>query len=225
MIPIHDKSAPSLKAPHIIWVIIGINVFAHIFIRGNEDLVHSLGVIPSHVLDGHNWFTLLTSLFVHADWTHLIGNMWFLLLFGDNLEDMLGRYKFTCFYLLVGALSVLFYVLTTLGSVSLGVPLIGSSGAISGLLGAYLIVYPRNRITLWMFFINVRTFSLSAKTYILLWFVFQLFYFYFNSSRIAYGAHIGGFFAGVFLIHLFKGNTTRKDFRVTGETVFEESVY
>jgi membrane associated rhomboid family serine protease len=149
---------------------------------------------------------VFTSMFLHGSWMHLIGNMWFLWVFGDNIEDSMGRVRFAIFYLISGVAAALLQVLFNPAS---GIPMVGASGAISGVMGAYLILYPRVRVfalvVLGFFFTSI---ALPAWTMLLYWAAVQLVSGLFGllaeeRGGVAVWAHIGGFVAGVVLIKLF----------------------
>ena len=143
--------------------------------------------------------TLLTSMFMHGGWMHLVGNMWFLWIFGDNVEDAMGRVRFVVFYLLCGVLAALAQTAVTPHS---EVPMVGASGAIAGVLGGYLLLYPRARIRcLWVLIIFITTIELPAWALLGMWFVAQ--FFIPQGEGIAWAAHVGGFVAGLALIRLF----------------------
>jgi membrane associated rhomboid family serine protease len=150
------------------------------------------------------YFTLLTSIFMHGSIMHLLGNMWFLWIFGDNIENDLGKLRYTIFYLLTGLLASLTHVFTSLGGDSALVPSLGASGAISGVMGAYLVLHPMRQVTVLIFrFIT----QVPGFVAVGLWFGFQII----SSLQalggrgdgVAYGAHIGGFIAGAVLVKLF----------------------
>jgi membrane associated rhomboid family serine protease len=156
------------------------------------------------------YLTLLTSMFMHGGIMHLLGNMLFLWIFGDNLEDRLGHLKYTVFYLLTGLMASLAHVFTTVAFAAeqseLLIPSLGASGAISGVLGGYILLYPHNRVRAIMF--NVLT-TVPAWVAVGLWFVFQVISGLgvlgsgSQKGGVAYAAHIGGFIAGLVLIKLF----------------------
>jgi len=161
-----------------------------------------LGVTPVPV-----YFTLITSMFMHGGWAHLLGNMLYLWIFGDNIEDAIGHRKYLFFYLLCGIIASLAHVFTTkfLGQ-DLLIPSLGASGAISGVLGAYILLFPKRRVTMFIFrFIT----HVSAIWAIGVWILLQIL----NglgmlggseASGVAYAAHVGGFIAGLLLINLFR---------------------
>lgn len=149
---------------------------------------------------GATWSTLITSMFMHGSWTHLIMNMWFLWVFGNNIEDAFGHAGFLVFYLAAGVLGSGAHVVSAPAS---AVPTVGASGAISGVMGAYLVLYPRVRVhTLFIIVIFIRVFPLPAWLLLGEWFLLQLFYGSMATGAaggVAFWAHIGGFVAGVVL--------------------------
>jgi membrane associated rhomboid family serine protease len=151
------------------------------------------------------YLTLLTSMFMHGGWAHLLGNMWFLWIFGDNIEDDMGRWRYIGFYLLCGLLASLAHVLISAGGESAQVPSLGASGAISGVMGAYLVLHPRRRVTVLLLRIVTHVPGYVAVG---IWFVFQVISSLpmlggMPGGGVAYGAHIGGFIAGAALAKLF----------------------
>jgi len=206
MFPLYDESFPSRKLPYITILLIFLNVFIFLitYLTPNFDkIVLEYGAIPARILKGEGTFTLITAMFLHAGFLHLIGNMWFLWIFGDNVEYALGKIKFLLFYFLCGILSGLFNIFLTSGE-ALSIPTIGASGAISGLLGGYLILYPKNKIR--AFFLVLFTpiiFSVPAFFYIGIWFLYQ-FLSAGTPSSVAYFAHIGGFIAGMIFVLLLR---------------------
>lgn len=145
------------------------------------------------------FFSILTSIFMHGSIMHLIGNMLFLWIFGNNIEDHLGKVKFIFFYLAAGFGASLIHVLFNFNSL---VPVIGASGAVSGVMGAYLVLYPHAQIrTLVFIFIIITFVDIPAFIFLILWFVFQFFYAG-SGSGIAWMAHVGGFIIGLILIKL-----------------------
>ena len=164
---------------------------------------------------GSVYLTLLTSMFMHGGWAHLFGNLLFLWIFGDNLEDRMGKLKYLIFYLLCGLIASLAHVFTTTAfGANPYVPSLGASGAISGVLGGYLLLHPTRRVNVVMFGFMVRT--VPAFVAIGLWFVFQLI----NGlgmlgegsqegGGVAYAAHIGGFIAGLLLVKFFDSGANR----------------
>src|SRR5688572_5375936 len=176
-----------------------------------------LGAIPAEVtgasgggegpcrLGGLTWQALFSSMFLHGSWMHLIGNMWFLWIFGNNIEDSMGHLRFALFYVLTGLVASLAHVFTDPSS---AVPMVGASGAISGIMGAYLVLYPRAAVhTLFFFVFFIRVIPLPAWVMLGYWIAIQV-----GSSAlspeggggVAYMAHIGGFLAGIVLIFVFR---------------------
>lgn len=179
---------------------------------GERYLIPGLGVTGVPV-----WFTLIISMFMHGGWAHLGGNMLYLWVFGDNIENRLGHMRYLFFYLLTGVIASLAHVFTTrFLSHDLFVPSLGASGAISGILGAYLMLYPMRSVHVF-FFITI--ISVPALVALGLWIVFQIV----NGmgalgsgselGGVAYSAHIGGFFAGLLLIHFFTPKEQRPPVR------------
>ncbi len=157
--------------------------------------------------------TLVTSMFLHGGWLHLIGNMWFLWVFGSHIEDAMGSAKFLIFYLIAGIASAAVQFLTSLGS---PVPTIGASGAIAGVMGAFLILYPRVRVvTLIFIVIFVTTVDLPAAFMLIYWFALQLLSglgsltSVSQAQGIAWFAHVGGFLAGILLVRVFASTRRR----------------
>jgi membrane associated rhomboid family serine protease len=165
---------------------------------GIKDLPTELDIVPP-------WTTVLTSMFMHGGWMHLIGNMLYLWIFGNNVEDSMGHVRFVIFYLLCGIAAFLAQSLPAPQSV---VPMVGASGAISGVLGAYLLLFPHARVlvAIPLGFI-IHTTRLPAGWVLAFWFVLQLVSSALSGQQeggVAFGAHIGGFVAGLVLIPLFK---------------------
>lgn len=218
MIPLHDDN-PTHINPLVTFVFIGVCVlvflwqFSHSY-EGQVMIVNQLGVIPAVLLgsekfaEAQTWVpssvTVLTSMFLHGGWMHLIGNMLYLWVFGNNVEDAMGHGKFVIFYLLCGVAAVFAQAVPDPNSV---VPMVGASGAISGVLGAYVLLYPRASVLVGIpIFIYLHTLRLPAIGVLGAWFGLQLL-----SSAVAqgeggvaFGAHIGGFLAGMALIPFFK---------------------
>jgi len=173
-------------------------------LTGDHFTIPGLGPTPIPV-----YFTLITSMFMHGGWLHLGGNMLYLWIFGDNIENAIGHRRYLFFYLLCGIIASLSHVLVTklLGQ-NLLIPSLGASGAISGVLGAYILLFPRRRVT--MFFIRFIT-HVSAFWAIGIWIVFQIVsglgMLGGDTTGVAYAAHVGGFIAGLALIKLFLPRT------------------
>jgi len=211
MFPLRDEATRTKKPPYLTIFLIVINVFLFLityFSPDFERIVQEYGTVPSEILRGGNLSTLLTSMFLHAGFLHLIGNMWFLWLFGDNVEHHLGKIKFIIFYLLAGIIASLIHVFTAPAE-HLNIPTIGASGAISGLLGGYVILFPKNKIRAFMMlYFRPLIFDVPAFFYVGIWFLYQLLYMT-GPTSIAYMAHIGGFLAGALLILLVRRKTKK----------------
>ena len=206
MIPLRDTQ-PSSSFPFVTigLIVMNVAVFLHQFSLSTWELNHFIGtygIVP----DRFQYMDLLTSMFLHGGWMHLIGNCWFLWIFGDNVEDVLGHSKYLLFYLLAGAAAGLVHVLLNPYS---RVPTVGASGAIAGVMGAYMLKFPHSRIfTLVPIFIFFTTMEIPALFMLLYWFVIQIFsgigsIGFSNISRgggVAWFAHVGGFLAGIVLI-------------------------
>jgi len=213
MIPIKDDN-PRLRPPIFTVGLIAINVVAFYFeIQfGLNEVVYQYGAIPSHIVELQNLETLLTSMFLHGGFLHLGGNMLYLWIFGDNIEGYLGHSRFLVFYFLCGFVAVFTHIF--LSGIS-DTPMVGASGAISGLLGAYLVKYPKAKVLVVIpivCFLMIR--KIPAFVVLGLWFVIQLFYGLSSlgisqGGGVAFWAHIGGFAAGILLIYLFPAKKLR----------------
>jgi membrane associated rhomboid family serine protease len=214
MFPIHDDNQRLHGRPYINYILILINVIVFLWevvvtnFFSNSDKVADIfityGAIPNSVLDG-NILSLITSMFLHGGVAHIIGNMVFLFIFGDNIEDKLGRIRYVILYLTWGIIAGLihsFYA-TSIGSGA--IPAVGASGAISGVLGAYLVLFPRAKIYTIITAFIITTVRIPAMAYIPFWFILQIIFNFLNPlGGVAYFAHIGGFIAGVATIFLVK---------------------
>ena len=197
MFPLKDEN-PMRTKPILTLILITLNasIFIYSYFSGSFDqIVDSYGMKPAEVLSGRQLHTLFTSMFLHGGFLHLIGNMWYFWIFGDNIEDICGWRRFLLFYLASGLVASLVYAFSAPSSM---VPTIGASGAISGVLGAYVVLYPRARVyTLVGYFLVM----VPAIFILGFWFVLQLLYLYIGEmAGVAYWAHIGGFIAGALLI-------------------------
>jgi membrane associated rhomboid family serine protease len=228
--PLKDEN-PTKSFAYVTVLLIAANclVFFAMFVAGVAQgprfrffLTAKYGVIPFEItravdvnpkVAGGPYVTLLTSLFLHGSLWHLIGNMWFLWIFGNNIEDIVGHFKFIAFYLLGGiAASMLQIVLTS----SSTVPVIGASGAVSAVLGAYILKFPSARIrTLAFIFVFVTVINVPAVAFIGIWFFMQLFFGLAGSaSNVAWFAHIGGFVFGLLAVRLFQKREGYRHYRV-----------
>lgn len=220
MFPLKDDN-PTTITPIITWLLIALNVVVFFYQvslgpRGAQLFVYQYGAIPA-VVTGQEQLparvavvppllSVFTSMFLHGGWMHLIGNMWFLWIFGNNIEEAMGRLRYLLFYLICGFIASVSHILSNAGST---MPSIGASGAISGVLGAYLMLYPRARVLTLIFLgFFVRLLWIPAGFVLGLWFLIQLFSGSMagpqNAGGVAFWAHVGGFVAGVLLVGLFK---------------------
>jgi membrane associated rhomboid family serine protease len=228
VIPVRDENRTA-STPHITWILIIVNVAAFLatWLPGLgflTDAVDEFGIVPALILQGQNLYTLFTSMFLHGDLLHLGSNMLYLYIFGDNIEDALGHVRYVGFYLLSGLAASLAHLLTSSGS---AVPAIGASGAISGVLGAYLVLYPKARIVTLVFYVLITFVRIPAIFFLGFWFILQLFsgtvtLAYGVSSGVAYWAHIGGFVAGMLVALLLRA--VRKPPRTESEFYYEVEI-
>jgi membrane associated rhomboid family serine protease len=213
LIPLGDASRRTRGAAGITLLIIAINAFVFLQeLAGGDVFVRAWSAIPSRIMHGHHALTLLTSMFMHASWMHIIGNMVFLWAFGPEMEDAMGHGRFLFFYLFGGLVAMLAQVLASPHS---RVPCLGASGAIAAVMGAFIVTYPRDRIrTLLFLFIFVRITFIPAALLIGFWFLIQVFDYgvvaNVQTGGVAYVAHIAGFLFGVVTAPLFR-NRLRMD--------------
>ena len=208
-IPLRDISRRPTHRPVITVAIIAINVF--VFLRelaGGPAFIQQWSVIPAHIAAGQDWVTLLTAMFMHGGWMHIIGNMVFLWAFGPEIEDAMGPLRYLAFYLLGGLVAGLAQVAAMSSST---VPNLGASGAIAAVMGAFLITYPRDRIrTLLLLGWFVTVTVIPAAVLIGIWFLLQLFSEVGSVAQaqsgggVAYLAHVGGFIFGAVTARLFE---------------------
>lgn len=202
------------STPVMTLIIIVINTICFLFEEvqpgylQNAFIVH-YALVPDHLRP----YSLITSMFLHGGWFHLIGNMWFLWVFGSHIEDALGSARFLVFYLISGIASGMVQLLMSLGS---PVPTIGASGAIAGVMGAFLVLYPRVRVvTLIFIVVFITTVELPAAIMLIYWFAIQLisglssFGSFSDQGGVAWFAHVGGFLAGILLLRVFLGSRRR----------------
>ena len=226
MFPIRDDQ-PRYSTPYVNIFLIALNILVYLFQasldpQSYELFARQFGVVPSHLaafLAGSPRYPLgaivipfFTSMFLHAGWMHVLGNMWFLYIFGDNVEDHLGHFQYLIFYVLCGLLAMATQVAVYPNS---NLPTVGASGAIAGVLGAYFILYPRSRVLTWFF-----VFVLYLPAWIVLgeWFVLQFAAGAATLSMaprghdvggVAVWAHVGGFVAGLVMVKLFPERSRR----------------
>jgi membrane associated rhomboid family serine protease len=222
MIPLRDDT-PRYSAPYVTYFIIALNAVVFLFElsvgaqsqRALNSLMYQFGVVPRHfelALAGPSRFsfsglllTIVTSMFLHASWLHIIGNMWVLWIFGDNIEDYLGHFSYLLFYFVSGFAAMFTHIVLNAGS---NVPALGASGAIAGVMGGYFVLYPKARVMTW--FPPIFFFHLPAWLVLGYWFVLQFLMGAAtsisetgqNAGGVAVWAHVGGFIAGIVLIKL-----------------------
>ena len=206
MFPIRDHN-PSGRTPYVTYTLIAANIaifLAYWFGLQSEyalnEFFYTWGLVPQFVMSGENLPTLITHMFLHGGWMHLAGNMLFLWIFGDNLEDQMGPVKFLVFYILAGLAAAALQIGVDPAS---QVPMVGASGAIAGVLGGYLLLFPRARVDVVIILIIIfKVFPIPAWIVLGLWFGIQVFSGTTTPSQdggVAYFAHIGGFIAGAVL--------------------------
>jgi len=246
VLPLWDDNTDRQTTPIVNYAIIALNIFVFIVLQGlgsNDQFTYSFSTVPAEILQGRDiitdarvvqymgqrliipglgptpgsvYFTLFTSMFMHGGFMHLGGNMLFLWIFGDNIEDRLGHVKYLIFYLLCGVIASLAHVFTTgvfaTSESALLVPSLGASGAISGVLGGYILLHPKRRVTVILFrFLT----DVPAYVAIGIWFAFQLISGLGilgggnQEGGVAYAAHVGGFLAGLVLIKFFDAGNRR----------------
>ncbi len=233
LIPIGDQNLQGVRPAYVTYVLIALNLFVYFFLQGagtNEEFTYGWSVVPLEITSGRDlvepqtlsvggesiqiphhpgpspiYLTILSAMFMHAGLMHLFGNMLYLWIFGDNIEHRFGALPFIVFYLGTGVAATLAQIALEPGSI---IPSLGASGAISGVLGAYLVLFPKNKVHSLFFYFIV---SVPASVAIGMWIIFQ----FVNGlgsfaatqetvGGVAYGAHIGGFFAGVILAFLMR---------------------
>jgi membrane associated rhomboid family serine protease len=221
MIPIQD-TVPSRNPPLAVYILIGLNVLVFALeltlpLGELERLFYLLGIVPARYSHSQwaerigfrvdDYWPFLTSMFLHGGWAHIIGNMWTLWIFGDNVEDRMGPVRFTIFYLVCGLIAGVVHWYTNPDSV---LPTVGASGAVAGVLGAYFVLFPRAQlVVMFPIFFYPLFFELPAVTYLLFWALSQLFSGALTLAipgevgGVAWWAHVGGFTAGLVLHPLF----------------------
>ena len=220
MLPIGDDNTDRRIAPLVNYVLIAVNILVFVLLQGmggNEKFTYAYSTVPAEILTGKDiaagvleptpipvYFTLITSMFMHGGWAHLLGNMLFLWVFGDNIENRIGHLRYLIFYLVCGIIASLSHVLLA-GSDAL-IPSLGASGAISGVMGGYLLLFPSRRVRVIM---GRGIGEVPAFVALGIWIVFQVISQMGmlggeqGGGGVAYAAHIGGFIAGLALIKLF----------------------
>ncbi|MDQ4120535.1 MAG: rhomboid family intramembrane serine protease [Acidobacteriota bacterium] len=229
LFPIGDDNSDILRFPYVTYLLIAANIVVYVLFQGtgyNDAFTYAFSLVPREITTGVDiaaplvirdsfgnraviplqptpipvWGTILTSMFMHGSLMHILGNMLYLWIFGDNLEDRLGHFRFAVFYLVCGVLAGLAQVFTDQNSI---IPMLGASGAISGVLGGYLLLFPRRSVIAIVFFSVIQ---IPAVIALGIWIAMQVFQNYFappSAGGVAYMAHIGGFVAGFLLIKVF----------------------
>lgn len=208
MIPLSDASRRPVRFPIATVLIIAVNaVVFFIELAGGDAFINRWSLVPADIVAGRHWITILTSMFMHAGWEHILGNMLFLWVFGPEIEDVMGPFRYTVFYLLGGLAASLAQIVIDPSST---IPNLGASGAIATVMGVFLITYPRDQIKTVLFlgwFASVR--FIPALFLVGFWFLTQLFnevgaVTQINTGGVAYMAHIGGFIFGLLAGRLFE---------------------
>jgi membrane associated rhomboid family serine protease len=208
MFPIGDDNSGRRTVPVVTYALIAINIlFFLVELSGGEPFIEQWSVVPRRLIanPGSDFPTVFTSMFMHAGWLHLLGNMLYLWIFGDNVEDNFGHIKFLIFYLLCGVAATFAQLVFSVGS---NVPNLGASGAIAGVLGAYILMFPKGQVRVLM---GRGVIPMPALVVIGMWIVLQFISgvgSIAQTSGVAYMAHIGGFLAGVVLTFLFRATGT-----------------
>jgi len=213
MFPVSDDNSQRRTFPTVTMALIGVNVLVFLAeLAGGDQFITNWAFIPSRFSDqpGANGVTIFSAMFMHGGWLHLFGNMLFLWIFGDNVEDRFGHFKFLIFYLLAGIAATFSQYAVSPES---GIPNVGASGAIAGVLGAYILMFPQARVNV---LLGRQIVAMPAFVVLGLWIVLQLVsgvgtIGYTDESAnvggIAYMAHIGGFVAGLLMTFLFRGRS------------------
>ncbi len=207
MIPLTDASRRPVHVPVVTACIILVNFFVFALeLKGGDAFVLKWSAIPADIMAGHHWITILTAMFMHGSWSHILGNMVFLWAFGPEIEDSMNPFRYLLFYLCGGLLAMLAQVA---GSPSSTVPSLGASGAIAAVMGAFLVTYPGDQIrVILIIFVFVRVTLIPAAVLIGLWFLIQLFNVgsvaTVQTGGVAYLAHVGGAVFGALTARFFE---------------------
>lgn len=224
MFPLHDDN-PTAVVPYVTYTVLAICIAVFLWqvshdAMAQQVIIHALGVIPAVLFGnvglpaGLDWVspvtTVFSSLFLHGGWMHLVGNVLYLWVFGNNVEAAMGHVRFAFFYLICGGVAVLAQALPDTHS---QIPMIGASGAISGVLGAYMLLYPQARVLVLIpVFFFIQVVRVPALLVLGIWFLMQLANSLLSVDQeggVAFGAHLGGFVAGMVLIRFFKHSNLR----------------
>ncbi len=228
MFPIGDDNFDQTRKPYVNWILVAINILVFVVFQRfgtNDAFLMSFSTLPGEILSGKDavfegnlgvtpipvYGTIFTSMFMHAGFMHILGNMVYLWIFGDNLEVRMGHVKYLVFYLLCGVLASLSHIgFSAAMGKDMYVPSLGASGAISGVLGGYLILFPKNKVRMFLFRAVV---PVPAWISLGVWIGMQVFESIGSlgsqeGGGVAYAAHIGGFIAGLLLVKFFAGSPT-----------------
>lgn len=206
-IPLTDASRRPVHFPFVTVCIIVVNFFVFLLeLSGGDAFVTKWAAIPANITAGHQWITILTAMFMHGSWSHIIGNMIFLWAFGPEIEDAMNPVRYLVFYLVGGLVAMLAQIAANPHST---VPNLGASGAIAAVMGAFLVTYPRDKIkVLLIIIIFVNVTFIPAALLIVVWFLIQLFsagkVANVQTGGVAYLAHIGGILFGIITARLFE---------------------
>ncbi len=229
MLPLKDENiSRTFPVVTVSLIVFNFAVFIYQYFIGSagfEYYVMSYGLTPyklmgqapvqmlevRHIAQIPEFMKIFTSMFMHGGFLHIISNMWILWIFGDNVEDSMGKFKFLVFYILSGVAATLAHVFFNMNSSN---PLVGASGAIAGVMGAYMILFPRAKVlTLIIIFIFIRIVRIPAAFFLGFWFLLQLLYSPIPGQQVAYLAHVGGFAAGITMV-FFLAKRRKRGFRV-----------
>ncbi len=229
MFPIGDDNSDRIRTPFVNYIFIGINILVFLLLQqlgSNEQFTYAFSLVPQEITTGVDisgvqvvrdamgntgqvphyttplpvYFNFLSSMFMHGDIMHIFGNMMFLFIFGDNLENLLGHFRYAAFYIVCGFAAAAAQIMMDTDSI---IPMLGASGAISGVLGGYILLFPQRKVRAIIF--NFLT-TVPAFVALGIWIVYQLIVGYMTdpgTGGVAYAAHIGGFFAGLALVKVF----------------------
>ena len=207
LIPLTDASRRPVHFPIVTICIILTNFYVFVLeLSGGDAFVLKWSAIPANIIAGHHWVTILTAMFMHGSWSHILGNMVFLWAFGPEIEDAMNPLRYLAFYLAGGLLAMLAQIAVSPSST---VPTLGASGAIAAVMGAFLVTYPRDEIrALLIIFVFVRVTFIPAALLIGFWFLTQLFNVgsvaAVQTGGVAYVAHVGGFIFGAATARFFE---------------------
>lgn len=229
MFPIGDDNSDRIRTPFVNYIFVGVNILVFLLLQqvgSNEQFTYAFSLVPQEITSGVDitgaqvirdsfgntgtvphvatplpvYFNFLSSMFMHGDVMHIFGNMMFLFIFGDNLENLLGHVRYAFFYIVCGFAAAVAQIMMDPDSI---IPMLGASGAISGVLGGYILLFPQRKVRAIIF--NFLT-TVPAFVALGIWIVYQLITGYFSdpsTGGVAYAAHIGGFFAGLALVKVF----------------------